>query len=405
MIHIDPELLQNSRQSAYRNAVEHGYRSLGFEGALERQFEEFYTEVHLVRLRLAGYLAIVLFSLFVAIDLATLPEHVWTRTVAIRVGLILPTFVITLIISYIDAWRHRLRLVVFIASLITGLGTVAVIGAALEQGFPMRYEGILLVALFIYLIVCLQWRRALLANLVTLTVFIAMELLYQTNSEALLYEIVYMCAANAIGAYGGYFLEYSTRTTFLAHALLNELAERDGLTGLFNRRTLNTHLERVWRQANRDKRDLVAIAMIDIDHFKLYNDRYGHVQGDAALKAVAGVVANQARRPLDLSARYGGEEFAVVWYNPAPEELQNMGAQITAAVLALSLDHLDNEGGLLSVSVGIALMRPSAGQSGPELLHAADTALYQAKNQGRNRVVLFPFTGADVLLPRRGSGP
>ncbi|PWF42098.1 GGDEF domain-containing protein [Massilia glaciei] len=191
----------------------------------------------------------------------------------------------------------------------------------------------------------------------------------------------------------------------MAHALLNELAERDGLTGLFNRRTLNTHLERVWRQANRDKRDLVAIAMIDIDHFKRYNDRYGHVPGDAALKAVADVVERQARRPLDLAARYGGEEFAAVWYNPAPEELENMGAQITAAVTALSIAHLDNPGGKLSVSVGIALMRPSAGQSGPELLHAADTALYQAKNQGRNRVVLFRFTGADALLaPKRPPG-
>ncbi|PWF42099.1 hypothetical protein [Massilia glaciei] len=145
MLHIDPELLRNSRQSAYRSAVEQGYRSLRFEGALERQFEAFYTKAHLMRLRMAGFLAIVLFSMFVVIDISTLPSHLWERTVAIRVCLVLPTYVLTLAISYVRAWRAHLRLAVYVASLTTGLGTVAVIGIGLEQGFPIRYEGILLV--------------------------------------------------------------------------------------------------------------------------------------------------------------------------------------------------------------------------------------------------------------------
>ena len=101
--------------------------------------------------------------------------------------------------------------------------------------------------------------------LATLFAFVMMELLYQTDAQARLYQIIFMIAANAVGAYGGYFLEHSSRTMFLVNNLLNELAELDGLTGLSNRRTLNIHLDRIWKQAIRDKHE-VAIAMIDVDH-------------------------------------------------------------------------------------------------------------------------------------------
>ena len=245
----------------------------------------------------------------------------------------------------------------------------------------------MLVALFIYLIACLQWWRALVANMVTLAAFIAMELLYQQDPQARLYQIIFMCAANAIGAYGGYFLEHSARTMFLINKLLNELAERDGLTGLSNRRTLNLHLERIWRQAMRDQQP-VAVAMIDIDHFKKYNDRYGHAQGDAALRSVADVIAHHARRPLDITARYGGEEFCVVWYHPSAAELPRIAQVMTHAVAALGLAHADSDCGKVTISVGVALMTPVSGQSNADLLKTADAALYEAKRQGRNRVVV-----------------
>lgn len=397
MLHLDPELLGNTSQSSYRRAFEQGYRWLRFEPALESEFQLFYTNAHLVRMRWAGYLGIVLFALFVVIDIMTLPADVWVWTASIRMGLIIPAFAIALVTSYRTEWHGQLQRAVFVTALITGLGTVAVIGAALRQGYQIPYEGILLVALFIYLIACLQWWRALLANLLTLLAFIVMEIVFQTDPEARLYQIIFMCAANAVGAYGGYFLEYSTRTTFLVHSLLNELAERDGLTGLYNRRTLNSHLDKAWRQAIRDDREL-AMAMIDVDLFKRYNDRYGHGEGDAALKAVADVIGNQARRPLDLAARYGGEEFAVVWYHPAESDLANMGEQLRAEVVALDRLHEDSDLGILSVSVGIAMMNPTAGQSSAALLRAADAALYQAKEQGRNRVVVLANPRPESIL-------
>ncbi len=394
MQEVDPELLRNVRESPYRSAVDSGYRWLRFDPALEREFEIFYTDAHLVRVRLAGFLGIFLFAFFILIDISTLPAEVSRWTAIIRGGLVIPTYIVALVVSYRVAWRQHLRMAIWIASLITGLGTVAVIGAALSRGVRIPYEGILLVALFIYLIVCLQWWRAVLTNLITFVAFVAVEALWQQDAQARLYEVVFMFAANAVGAYGGYFLEYSTRTTFLVHALLHELAERDGLTGLFNRRTLNTHLDRLWRQANRDKHELVALAMIDVDHFKRYNDRYGHAQGDVALKVVAGVIQDLARRPLDLAARYGGEEFVLVWYNPLPAELESLGRRLTAGVLAQGVPHQDSEQGSLTVSVGIAYINPQGELSASELLKAADIALYQAKHDGRNRTVIVDAEAA-----------
>jgi diguanylate cyclase (GGDEF)-like protein len=396
MINIDPELLSNAGPSPFRSAFEKGYRALRFDGPLEAEFQAFYTEGHLVRVRLAAYLVIVLFTAFIGIDLATLPAQVAFWTTKIRVGLIIPMFVV-LYVSYRPSMRGLVGRAVYAACLVAGVGTVAVIGTGLRLGTQIPYEGILLVALFIYLIACLQWRRALFANLATMFAFVAMEQLYQTDPQARLYQIIFMCAANAVGAYGGYFLEHSARTMFLINNLLNELAELDGLTGLSNRRTLNIHLDRIWKQAIRDKQD-VAIAMIDVDHFKKYNDRYGHAQGDAALRAVADVIAHHARRPLDITARYGGEEFAVVWYHPSAGELARMAEVMTKAVQALGMPHADSEFGKLTISVGVALLMPDAGQTSAELLRGADEALYEAKRQGRNRVVVRQLPGPVAQL-------
>lgn len=388
MQHLEPEQFINASDSRYQRAVKHGFRGLRFVAELEQEFQSFYTEAHLLRMRLAGYLGIGLYGLFALIDIATLPSYVWSWTVAIRLGLIVPTYVVALIVTFRSASRRYVPLTVLIASLVTGLGTVAVIGVALRQHFQIPYEGILLVALFIYLIVCLQWWRALVTNLLILAALIAMEFTYQTDPQARLYQIIFMCAANAVGAYGGYFLEYSTRTTFLVNALLSELAERDSLTGLYNRRALKFHLDRAWRQALREEHEL-AIVMIDIDHFKRYNDRYGHVQGDLALKAVADVIASQARRPLDIAARYGGEEFVIIWYHALVSELEAMGKRLTTGVAGLNIPHADSELGYLTISVGIARTQPETGKSSEDLLRNADRALYEAKHQGRNRVIVL----------------
>ena len=387
MLNIDPDLLRNAGASPYRTALEQGHGSLRFDSAIEAEFQAFYTEGHLRKIRLAICLVIALFVAFIFIDLATLPDAVAYWTTRIRLFILIPPFLGLLYIVSRPALRRYVARGVYAGSVVAGVGTTLVLGTGYSMGTQIPYEGMLLITLFVYLIACLQWRRAVTVNLIILAAFVGMEFIYQTDHQARLYHIIFMCAANAVGAYGAYFLEHSARTMFLINKLLNELAELDSLTGLSNRRTLNIHLERIWRQAVRDGHD-VAIAMIDVDHFKKYNDRYGHAQGDAALRAVADVIAHHARRPLDITARYGGEEFAVVWYHPAAGELPRRAEMMARAVAGLNMAHADSEIGTLSISVGIAMMTPAAGQSSAELLRAADAALYAAKHQGRNRVVV-----------------
>ena len=170
--------------------------------------------------------------------------------------------------------------------------------------------------------------------------------------------------------------------------MLNELAERDGLTGLYNRRSFDQYIQRLWRQSRREHRQLTII-MVDIDRFKAYNDRYGHQAGDDALRQVAGVLAGAAQRPLDFAARYGGEEFVLVLYGPTGQFGRDLPESIRESVLDLSIPHLDSEADeVLSVSVGVAIVAPGADRSLTGSIQMADEALYQAKEEGRNRVVI-----------------
>ncbi len=128
------------------------------------------------------------------------------------------------------------------------------------------------------------------------------------------YLVFALFTANIIGFAGSYALEHANRTAFLEHRQLTEVATHDGLTTLLNRAAFEDQIRRVWQQAQRD-RQTVAVIMIDIDYFKAYNDRYGHIAGDDCLRRVSSALRDAARRrPLDFVARYGGEELVAVLY-------------------------------------------------------------------------------------------
>jgi two-component system chemotaxis family response regulator WspR len=169
---------------------------------------------------------------------------------------------------------------------------------------------------------------------------------------------------------------------------LARVAREDGLTGLANRRAFDEALEQEWRRGIRDQKPL-SLALIDIDFFKLYNDRYGHVRGDECLKAVAAAVAYKARRAADLAARYGGEEMALLLPATPAEGARAVAERVRAAVSALQMLHEGREDGepLLTVSIGVATLLPSAEEQQRVVVEAADAALYQAKRRGRNRVL------------------
>ncbi len=174
-------------------------------------------------------------------------------------------------------------------------------------------------------------------------------------------------------------------------AQLAALAATDSLTGLANRRTFDEHLAGEWRRATREQTAL-SLLLIDVDHFKAFNDRHGHQAGDDCLRVVATTIAGTARRPADLAARYGGEEFAVILPSTDAAGAAELAERIRAAVDRLATPPVENT----TVSVGTATVRPGATGGTSALIAAADAALYAAKRAGRNRVMAAPPTDAPV---------
>jgi len=182
-----------------------------------------------------------------------------------------------------------------------------------------------------------------------------------------------------------------------ANRQLRILARQDGLTGLANRRRFDEELGEEYRRAIRT-RSTLAVMLLDVDHFKAFNDTYGHPRGDACLRALAGVLAGSARRPADLAARYGGEEFVLLLPDTDVAGAMGLAERLRAEIQALAIPHSGMESGLVTVSLGVAATIPFEHARGPAaLVEAADTALYQAKHAGRDTVRI----AADLPVPER----
>ncbi len=173
-----------------------------------------------------------------------------------------------------------------------------------------------------------------------------------------------------------------------AEQTLRLLSTTDELTGLANRRAFDAFLEQEWRRAIRAK-SILSVLMIDVDFFKRYNDAYGHLKGDAALKSVADVLKTIARRPGDIAARFGGEEFVVVL--SASEQHAIFSAErLRNAVEVLDIPHPGSAiADHLTISIGVASLIPRMDLSPVDLIKQADEALYHAKKEGRNMAVLY----------------
>jgi two-component system chemotaxis family response regulator WspR len=159
----------------------------------------------------------------------------------------------------------------------------------------------------------------------------------------------------------------------------------DHVTGMANRRTFDKQLAREWRRAVRERVGL-SLIMIDADQFKLYNDHYGHLAGDACLRMIGSILRNAPLRETDLAARYGGEEFAVILPRATSEGASLMAERIRQAVADQHIPHLPYHPGIVTISMGVATIRPTDEWDETMLIEKADQALYLAKKEGRNQV-------------------
>ena len=185
-----------------------------------------------------------------------------------------------------------------------------------------------------------------------------------------------------------------TKDLVVARDKLERLATEDGLTGVANRRKFDEVLEQEWKRAQRDGTWL-TLALLDVDFFKRYNDRYGHARGDECLRAVAQAVASQCVRPADLVARYGGEEFALVLPEVDVAGAQTLLHSVLAAIDRLQIEHEDSAcAPYVTISLGAVSLRPIRDSDVRAAMRSVDEQLYLAKEQGRHRAVHVAVNGA-----------
>jgi diguanylate cyclase (GGDEF)-like protein len=182
-------------------------------------------------------------------------------------------------------------------------------------------------------------------------------------------------------------VEDRTRDLAELNRKLELLSTTDALTGIANRRKFDEVLALEWSRATRTSQPL-ALAMLDIDWFKAYNDHYGHQAGDACLQRVAQIISGNVCRGSDLVARYGGEEFIFIAPATNAETILNLAEKLCEEFRAIALPHERSQYGFVTVSIGVTSIIPNQEQQPASLIQAADQAMYRAKEQGRNRAVL-----------------
>ena len=369
--------------------LQRGYRWLRFEPGLEAAYrvDQFHDRIGFLRTNLVILAALVF--VIVEIDHAVMPAVSLIVPDLVRIGVIIPLLGAGFALTFsrnAATWYPRVMAVLQPVTMIL----IAWIGLQSWADGEVRVFVRLPIAMVAtYFVLGLSFRSAVAGNVVAILFYVAAAIFKGMPGAELTYYVAMLVMTSVICAAGAYNLEHATRTAWLEGQLLAETALKDGLTGIANRRRFDEHLGNAWYQAVREHKP-VALLLVDIDHFKRFNDRYGHQAGDEAMKSIAGVLTGFARRPLDLAARYGGEEFALVLFDTPREQAERIGDEILAAVRALGIAHADSDAaGILTVSMGIASILPVARRSSSGLIQLADQALYAAKDGGRNRACVL----------------
>jgi len=376
--------LDEVRPNPYVDQLLGGFTSLRFRGPLERE----YREVQLVQtqslLRITLAVGTVLWLLFAVLDhlLISSSERWWMSAVRLVV-------LAVLLGSGRLLWRgdrqylERMSMAC-IAALGIGAAVVVAIAHQADQNFP--YEGLLLISMAGYFLAGLRLRQALLVSLLGVLAYGLGEWWVGFPPARLLNNLLFLLSGSVVGALGCYLLEYKSRENFLNTRLMQLLADRDGLTSLYNRRSFNRQMISLWRQGQRDGVPL-SLLIADVDHFKAYNDTYGHHAGDHALQTVAGLLEERARRPLDMAVRLGGEEFALLLYGSDQAVALQLAEDLRAELERLGVEHRGStSASVLTLSIGVATLQPADDLPLTQLYEQADRALYLAKANGRHQV-------------------
>ena len=334
-------------------------------------------------------LGFLLTAIVCILDIYLMPAAFVEKALPVRIVATLVPLGAVLGATFVFREHRWLPYMIASVAFVIGASILFVGGIAMQTGAPVVSWGLIFTTFNVYLVLGLTLRQSMAVGWPIFLVYLSMSLGFNAPLQKVAYGAMFLGFSNLIGTYASYLLERNAREIFDSKRELMRLANTDVLTGLFNRRMFDQHLRQVWKQARRDG-TTVAVVVVDIDHFKLYNDCYGHQIGDDCIKAVADVMAAAVSRPLDMVARYGGEEYVMVLYDPTARFLESFTRELCEKVADVDIEHKASETAhSVTVSVGAALTESPGSITPEQLIRQADDALYEAKSQGRNRAILY----------------
>ncbi len=389
--------------SEFEALQEHGFWTLQFPPTLEAQYLDDKVAERLRLIRLGAFFLIVLTNALLMSDWFMVPDQFQVALV-LRVLIQTPLAIVGLL--YIERARPAVREWL---GLVMGLMTAGICSylsvVSQDPLAPDYLVSLCMVMLFNGGVMRMRFWMAVRAAILILTIFLAAALLVADPPVAILWSSALVMVSSAVFAlFSSYRSEHEDRANWLlsqhqkflheevndSNRQLDRLSRFDALTDLANRRHFDEFLQQVWSRAQCNGEE-VALLMMDIDHFKSYNDHHGHTQGDLCIQAVASTLKRYLRQPEDLIARYGGEEFVAVLPGTSLAMAMAAAERIRQGVLALDLAHEASPGlKQVTLSIGVACLRADAAPASPvHLIACADGALYKAKAHGRNVVLAF----------------
>ena len=350
----------------------------------EHGFRAYFRERNLPVMQTGLGFAVLLIATVVVVDYLTTDYAHASRVVPLRIGLMLLPLLIAFAFTFVERYRDFTGVIVTIAGFLCGVGTFAnsFVAAAMDE--PVVLWGNIFFTFYIYLLLGLSFRQSVIAASPILLLSIGFGVAYGTPVHKLSYVLFSQMAA----MFTSFRLEQDAREIYVNMLRLEQTSRTDALTTVFNRRMFDEFLPRAWRQASREKTS-IGLLLVDVDHFKAYNDELGHLAGDDCLARIASTLEDTVNRPLDFVARYGGEEFAVVLYAPSEDYLQDFAHKLHRSIRDLNIPHpASPSSSHLTISAGAGLFHPTGTQSYESAIARIDEALYTAKANGRNRSVL-----------------
>jgi diguanylate cyclase (GGDEF)-like protein len=376
-----------------------------FDSEKEQRFREYFAGASFASARLIIAQIIIVFLLAGYLDYIMLGELA-TLMMFLRYAVFMPVLVSVFIFSLTPWFKARMQVTFSVLVCVVSC-YVALFTFLNEEIVALIYfAGVIVVVFVSFVYVPILFNYALVLSIFVFAVSL-LGLLYNDNLSAEVFQacVALLFASTVLSLTACYANERNTRLNFQYRELLNlekdnlqesnihlqALARHDGLTGINNRRAFDERLLEEWRRAERSKTSL-AILLLDVDHFKLYNDFYGHQVGDDCLRKLARALDHMVGRVGDSVARYGGEEFVMILPNADIQQATEFAEKVIKKIEALRIPHEKSPvSSVVTLSIGVASAIPGSEdyQEAEFLTRDADRALYQAKSEGRNRAVAF----------------